>query len=226
MKFSRFHSMVIAAAVVAASAGVCSAQPTETAAQAGEKVGIEGLFVRVAENSEGFVVLSYKIANDSVNKEWMLLDVGITVQQGAQPQKITRDDVKLVTPDHQVIDLPTQEEYNKVRGSLAALEERANMMGDSINYFPPGANNPCRIGFFATTTGRQTALAYDEVELDSTRACVGRLFFHVPGGIQLGNYNLDVKFADSVVKVPVQIMTKQEAKEFEKKWQEAAKEKK
>ncbi|MGB5388574.1 MAG: hypothetical protein WBP10_00185 [Thermoanaerobaculia bacterium] len=218
--------MVIAAAVVAASAGVCSAQPTETAAQAGEKVGIEGLFVRVAENSEGFVVLSYKIANDSVNKEWMLLDVGITVQQGAQPQKITRDDVKLVTPDHQVIDLPTQEEYNKVRGSLAALEERANMMGDSINYFPPGANNPCRIGFFATTTGRQTALAYDEVELDSTRACVGRLFFHVPGGIQLGNYNLDVKFADSVVKVPVQIMTKQEAKEFEKKWQEAAKEKK
>ncbi|MGB5160089.1 MAG: hypothetical protein WBQ27_03085 [Thermoanaerobaculia bacterium] len=218
--------MVIAAAVVAASAGVCSAQPTETAAQAGEKVGIEGLFVRVAENSEGFVVLSYKIANDSVNKEWMLLDVGITVQQGAQPQKITRDDVKLVTPDHQVIDLPTQEEYNKVRGSLAALEERANMMGDSINYFPPGANNPCRIGFFATTTGRQTALAYDEVELDSTRACVGTLFFHVPGGIQLGNYNLDVKFADSVVKVPVQIMTKQEAKEFEKKWQEAAKEKK
>ena len=208
------------------SAGVCSAQQTESPSKAGEKVGVEGLFVRVAETSEGFVVLGYRIANESVNQEWMLLDVGMTVLKGVKGQKITRDDIKLVTPDHKVIDLPTPEEYDKVRGSLAGLERKANTIGDSINYFPPAANQACRIGFFATTTGSQAALSFDAVELSASRACVGRLFFHVPGGIQYGNYNLDVKFADSVVKVPLEIMNKQQAEDFEKKWKESVKESK
>ena len=50
--------------------------------------------------------------------------------------------------------------------------------------------------------------------------------FHVPGGIQYGNYNLDVKFADSVVKVPLEIMNKQQAEDFEKKSKESVKESK
>ena len=68
------------------------------------------------------------------------------------------------------------------------------------------------------------SIAYDQVDLSSQRACIGRLYFHVPGGIQYGNYNLDVKFANSVVKVPMKIMTKDEAKEFEKQWKQELKE--
>lgn len=45
----------------------------------------------------------------------------------------------------------------------------------------------------------------------------------MPGGIQLGNYNFDVKLADSVLKVPIEIMTEEQAKEFEKQWKEAEK---
>jgi hypothetical protein len=100
---------------------------------------------------------------------------------------------------------------------------RANEMGDSINYFPPGTDRPCRIGFFTDLAHPGRGPAFDQVELDSNGACIGRVYFHVPGGIQLGNYNFDVKFADSVLKVPIEIMTKEQAKEFEKKWKEAQK---
>ncbi len=216
--------VVVLAAVCVFGLGAVATAEDETPEQAGEKVGVVGQFVRVAETDEGWVVVGYKIANGSVNDEWMLLDVGMTVLSGAKSQKITRDQVKLVTPDNQVVSLASQEEFSKARGSLAALNERANTMGDSINYFPPGTDQPCRIGFFNDPSKPMVGLAYDEVELDSQRACMGRLFFQVPGGIQLGNYNLDVAFANSVVRVPIQIMTKDEAKEFEKKWKEAQKE--
>ena len=58
----------------------------------------------------------------------------------------------------------------------------------------------------------------------SSNACAGLLFFHIPGGIQYGNYNLNVHFAKSIVKVPMKIMTKDEAKAFEKQWKQALKE--
>ena len=49
------------------------------------------------------------------------------------------------------------------------------------------------------------------------------LFFQIPGGIQYGNYNLDVHFAESIVKVPMKIMTKDEANEFEQQWKASLK---
>ena len=213
-----------ASAVLFVGFGGLASAGDEAAAQAGEKIGVEGTFVRVAETDEGWVVLGYRIANESVKEEWMLLDVGMTVLSGVKGQTITRDQIKLVTPDKQVIDLPSTKEYEKARGSLAAMTEKANMMDDSINYFPPGANQACRIGFFLDPTKPMQGVAYDQVELNSQRACLGRLYFHVPGGIQYGNYNLDVVFDNSVVKVPMKIMTKDEAKEFEKQWKQELKE--
>ena len=217
--------MIVAAAVLLTTIGFggVSSADDETPQQAGEKTGVEGQFVRVAETDEGWVVLGYRIANESVKEEWMLLDVGMTVLAGVKSQKITRDQITLVTPDRKVIALPSPEEYGKARASLEAMTERANMRSESIGYFPPGANQPCRIGFFSDPTKPMQGLAYDEVSLNSQRACVGRLYFHVPGGIQYGNYNLDVQFANGVVRVPMKIMTKDEAKAFEKQWKEAKK---
>src|SRR6187549_991476 len=39
----------------------------------------EGQFVRMAYNNEGYVTLGYRVAQESVGEEWMLLDVGFTV---------------------------------------------------------------------------------------------------------------------------------------------------
>jgi len=208
----------------AAGFGGLASAGDETAAQAGEKTGIEGQFVRVAENNEGWVVLGYETANGSVKSKWMLLNVGLTLQNGVKDQKITRDQVKLVTPDDQVISMATQREYMSGFATLDPMNARANIESQSINYFPVGRNRPCRIGFFGNMDQRVGNLSFDEVELDDQSACMGRIYFQVPDGIQYGQYNFDVQFAESIVRVPFKIMTAEEAKQFGKEWKEAEKE--
>ena len=122
---------------------------------------IEGAFVRAAYNNEGYVILGYRLANDSVGEPWMLLDVGMTLRERVPNQKLTRDEVSLDTPDGQKIPLPSNAEFQKA--NLAALERRSQITKDSINYFPPLANQACRIGFFAEL--QQRAMSWDEVEL-------------------------------------------------------------
>jgi hypothetical protein len=218
------NRVVFAVAVTVIGFGAIATAGEESAAQAGEKVGVEGTFVRVAENDEGWVVLGYRAANEAAGKEWMFLDIGITLQKGVKHQKLTRDDIALVTPDHKVIPMLSQEEFEKARSSFAAMERADTMMHDSIDYWPPETTRPCRIGFFADPAQPMRGLAVDEVDLDHGAACLGRVYFQVPGGIQYGNHNLDVKLEGSVIRVPMDIMTKEQAKEFEKKWKEELKE--
>jgi hypothetical protein len=108
--------------------------------------------------------------------------------------------------------LPSNEEFQKA--NLAALENRAKVSRDSINYFPPQASQACRIGFFAELS--QRARAWDEVEMSTRRACLGRLYFPVAGGITYGQYFLNVKFKNSVIRVPFRILTKEEDKLLDK----------
>jgi hypothetical protein len=78
------------------------------------------------------------------------------------------------------------------------------------------ASQACRIGFFADLD--QRALPWDQVELSNRRACLGRLFFKVPGGIALGQHFLNVKFANSTLRVPFRILTKDEEKLLNKNY--------
>jgi len=54
--------------------------------------------------------------------------------------------------------------------------------------------------------------------LSPQRACLGRLFFQVPGGIKYGQHFLNVKFKDSLVRVPFRILTKDEEKLLDKNY--------
>ena len=228
MKKQSLIFKVLASMVVVALSGFggLAIAGDETAAQAGEKTGVVGTFVRVAENDEGWVVLGYTTANSSVKEKWMLLDIGLTLQNGVKDQKITRDQIKLVTPDDQVISMATQEEYMSGHATLDPMNERANIESQSINYFPVGRTRPCRIGFFGNMEQRVGNLSFDEVTVDDRSACIGRIYFQVPEGIQLGNYNFDVQFAGSIVRVPFKIMTKEEAKAFDQEWKQEEKKEK
>ena len=105
--------------------------------------------------------------------------------------------------------------------NLSALEQREKVQRDSINYFPPNAHQACRIGFFAELDSR--ALAWDKVELNDQRACLGRLYFHVPGGVAYGQHWLNVKFEKSLVRVPFRIFTKEEDKLLDKNYKDIKK---
>lgn len=183
---------------------------------------LQGEFVRMAYNNEGFVTLGYRIANSLVAEEWMLLEMGVTLRNKIKAQKLTREDLTLVTPDGTHIPLASQEAFNKA--NLRALDARANMVRDSINYFPAGVTRANTMNFFADPTGKVRTLAYDQVSLNYQFATVGRIYFHVPKGIEVGQHWVYVQFADSVVQVPFRIFTKAEEKEFRKMWKTLKKE--
>ena len=79
-----------------------------------------------------------------------------------------------------------------------------------------GATRACALLFFPDLNSR--ALPYDETELSNTRACLGRLYFKIPGGITYGQHWLNVKFQNSLIRVPFRILTKDEEKFFSKNY--------
>ena len=180
---------------------------------------MEGRFVRAAYNNEGYVILGYRIANNSIGENWLMLEVGTTLREGRKSQTLTRDEVTLDLPDGKTLSLASNQEYNGA--NLMALENRNKVMRDSINYFPPMASQACRIGFFAELG--KPGQTWDQVELSYTRACLGRLFFNVPGGIAYGQHFLNVKFDESVVRVPFRILTKEEQKFLSRNWKDIRK---
>ncbi len=183
---------------------------------------LKGQFVRIAYNNEGYVSLGYRTANQSVGEEWMLLEMGVTVRKGVKEFTLKREHLSIETPDGKTIPLSSNKEYRE--GNLRALEMRASVVRDSINYFPPEATRACPIRFFAELGGRGSSLAYDQVTLSDRRACLGRIFFKVPGGIQYGQHWLNVQFEKSLVRAPFRILTKEEEKEFSKTWKDIKKE--
>lgn len=173
---------------------------------------MEGRWIRAAYNNEGYVILGYRLANSSVGQPWLVIEIGTTVRQGVPAYTLTRDAVSLETPDGKTIPLPSNKDFQAA--GLMGLAKQAEMVRDSINYFPPGATRACRIGFFADLHDKP--MAYDQVELTPDRACLGRLYFPIEGGIAYGQHWLNVKFDKSLVRVPFRILTKDEAKTLDK----------
>jgi len=180
---------------------------------------MEGKFVRAAYNNEGYVIMGYQPANRSIGEEWMLLDVGLTVLDNVPSFTMTRDALSIETPDGKTIPLATTLEFRAA--NTQALQNRAKVQRDSINYFPTAAHRSCRIGFFSDLADR--AVAWDQFEVSSDRACVGRLYFHVPGGIAYGQHWLNVKFPKSLVRAPFKILTAEEEKTLSKNYKSISK---
>ncbi len=180
---------------------------------------MEGKFVRAAYNNEGYVIIGYQPANRSIGEEWLLLDVGLTLRERMPDFKLTREALSLETPDGKTLPLPTVTEFRA--GNTSALQSRAKVQRDSINYFPPNASRACRVGFFADLDS--PAMAWDEVELSDQRACLGQLYFHVPGGIAYGQHWLNVKFEKSVIRVPFRILTEDEERTLSKNYGDISK---
>jgi hypothetical protein len=184
-----------------------------------EIMTLEGKFVRAAYNNEGYVILGYQLVNRSIGEEWMLLEVGMTVLDRTPPYTLKRDALSLETPDGKTHPLPSVEEHREA--DTRALQNREKVQRDSINYFPPLASRPCALTFFPDLTTR--VMPVDEIELSNSRACLGRLYFRVPGGITYGQHWLNVKFEKSLVRVPFRILTKDEERLLDKNYKDIRK---
>jgi hypothetical protein len=185
-------------------------KPTVQLPQPGvpEIITMEGKFVRASYNREGYVILGYQASNRSIGEEWMLLEVGITLLEPTPDYRLTRDALSLETPDGKTIPLAPLTEQRG--GKVQAIQQRAKVQRDSINYFPTKASRACAILFFPDLGAR--SVPFDVVDLSDDRACVGRLYFRIPGGIAYGQHWLNVKFQNSLVRVPFRILTDDEEK--------------
>lgn len=214
MTFRRSLSMILVAggvASLAVSLGAGSAQQTVKVPNPGvpQIMTLEGKFVRAAYNNEAYVILGYQIANRTIGSDWIMLDVGMTLMEKVKTYRLKRDAISVDTPDGQ-LPLPSISEYRQDSGKVEMLQQRLKVQRDSINYFPPWTRGVNRLGFFADLDSR--AMPWDETDVTNDRACMGQLYFKVPGGTKYGQYWLNVKFAQSLVRVPFRLLTKEEEK--------------
>jgi hypothetical protein len=209
-------------ALIAAIGLTFGAAPAD--AQAPNKMIPRGEYVRQAYNEEATLIIGYRTANLSVGQEWMLLEAGFTVLPGNN-QQIKRDQFMLETPDGTIIPMATQTEAQAETATLKALNRRADIQREPIDYFPPQVQVATPMSFFANPA-EPGALPFDQFGASAEQGRVGRLFFKVPGGIQYGRYLLHLKLAKGKLVVPINIMTKEELKEAKKMYDEFVKEQK
>jgi hypothetical protein len=220
MTTMRSIAPVLGAAVFAALASVHASPQQQPAVQMPQPgvpqiMTLEAKFVRVAYNNEGYAILGYQIANRTVGDEWIMLDVGLTLMERVPNYRLKREAISLDTPDG-TLPLPTIEQYRENEAKLQGLQNRMKVQRDSINYFPPWVHGTNRLGFFADLGSR--AAPWNEAEVSNSRACVGQLYFQVPGGTKYGQYWLNVKFAQSTVRVPFRLFTEEEEKTLGKNY--------
>ena len=84
-------------ALAVGTSGSMAQEPAVTVPEPGvpELFTLEGEFVRVAYNNEGYVSLGYRMANRTVGEEWMLLDMGVTLRRGVEYQTLKRGALSL-----------------------------------------------------------------------------------------------------------------------------------
>jgi hypothetical protein len=220
MTTMRSLSTVLAAVSLAALASVSASSQQQPAVQIPQPgvpqiMTLEGKFVRVAYNNEGYVILGYQIANRTIGTDWIMLDVGITLMERVKDYRLKREAVSLDTPDG-TLPLPTIQQYRENEAKLQMLQNRLKVQRDSIDYFPPWTHGANRLGFFSDLGSR--AMPWDEAEVTNSRACLGQLYFHIPGGTKYGQYWLNVQFAQSVVRVPFRLLTEEEEKKLGKNY--------
>ncbi len=222
-KTSRTGVFVVAAAMTICFILTAVPAPAEEKAPANKMVP-RGEYVRQGYNDEATLVVGYKTANLSVGKEWMLLELAFTVFPGNN-QSVKREQFALETPDGTMIQMATQTEAQAETSTLKALNARADIQREPVNYLPKQAQVATPMSFFANP-GTPGDLPFDVFGASAEQGRYGRIFFKVPGGIKYGRYFLHLKLAKSQLTVPLYIMTKDQLKEAKAKYKEYVKEQK
>jgi hypothetical protein len=178
---------------------VWATPPRALAAEASEVKQV-GEYVAKQTVPEAEVVLGYRYATKSAGQEWLILELALTSPPG-ETARITRENVFLRTPDGTRIPLPGQKEFAEAYAKIQNQIARANVARDPMDYFPPNREQ-CSIQFFEAPG---QGVVYDQVTVNSYRACQGKLFFKVPGGLQPGRYTLGIDLEESQIRIPFEI---------------------
>ncbi len=179
---------------VLATLACTTAVPTETPGVS--RVGATTLRYT---GSDVEAVVSYRFADSTLGDDWLLLDVALT---GSRPDsvEVKRDGIFLRTPSGGDIPLATQNEFSAAYGSLAPVLARADVAAEPLDYW--SGRRAMRIEFFSNPG---ETLVFPSFWVNDRMVYTGRLFFHLPEGIQAGRYELHVRFPESELRMPFRL---------------------
>ena len=156
-----------------------------------------GKYLMRQEGPEIDTVVGFRYAASSIGQDWLLLELAITSPTGATGE-VKRENVWVRTPDGTKIEAAAQKLFGEAYGGLRSNIQQANVARDPMDYFPPN-REACTIQFFVAPGG---GVSYDTVTVNDRRACEGRLFFKVPGGVDPGRWTFGIDLEESTVRIP------------------------
>jgi hypothetical protein len=190
---TRFAACCLASVAAVALVACSSAEPTDDPG-----VDRMGKFLLMNKGPEAEVVVGYRYAQQNLGSEWLLLEIAMTSPPN-QTARVLRNNVSIKTPGGTVVPLATQAEFGQAYRQLQAFIRAADVVRDPMDYWPP-RKQTCPIQFFAAPG---SGVTFDEVTVNDFRACEGRFFFEIPGGVQAGRYVLTIDLEESEIRIPI-----------------------
>jgi len=184
--------LTLALGVMVAVTSCSSAVPTETP-------GVErlGQYILRQKGAEAEVVLAYKYAALNLGNEWLLLELALSSPPG-KTARIDREDIWVRTPDGVRVPAASQKAFGEAFAGIRNQISQANVVREPMDYFPPN-RQPCSLQLFVAPG---EGVSFDQVTVNDRRACQGRLFFYIPGGVQPGRYVLGMDLEEDEIRVP------------------------
>lgn len=184
---------VLFAVTVMGLVACSSAEPTDDPG-----VDRMGKYILMGTGPEAEVVVGYRYAQQNLGAEWLLLEIAATSPPN-QTARIERSKVSIKTPNGTTVPLATQTEFSEAYRGLQSSIRASDVVRDPMDYWPPRKQS-CDIRFFVAPG---SGVSFDEFSVNDFRACQGKFFFKIPGGVQAGRYVLSIDFEESEIKIPI-----------------------
>jgi hypothetical protein len=192
MKVRRIPIFALTASLFLAVMSCSTAIPTETP-------GVErlGRYILRQTGNEAEVIVAYKHAALNLGTEWLVLELAFSSPQG-QSAKFDREDIWVRTPGGVRIPVASQKAFGEAYAKMRKQISKANVVREPMDYFPPNREQ-CGIQLFVAPG---EGIAYDQVTVNDRRACEGKLFFYIPGGVQPGRYVFGIDLEEDDIRIP------------------------
>ncbi len=159
------------------------------------QVSDAGTTIAVYQGPRIQVAVSDRYARYYPGGQWLLLDTEMSATGG--PISIPRSAFAVRTPGGEVIPLATQQEFERGYPELVSPIWQANFFKERLGYFLP--ERPRELHLFRL---HGVGWVWPAAVLDPFHNCYGRLFFHIPNGVQKGRYELLIRLPKNEVVIP------------------------
>jgi len=141
------------------------------------------------------VAVSWRYARYHPEGTWLMLDTEMSAFGG--PIGIPRGAFAVRTPSGEVVPLATQEEFERGYPQLVSPIRQADFLRENLGYF---LHEPIRPLHLFRVHG--VGWVWPSAWLDPFHNCYGRLYFHLPNGVQKGRYELLIHLPKDEVVIP------------------------